>query len=256
MRLLLASLLAISAAAASLHAQTPADTRFPVLPPAVEAGTDSVFLDLDRTDSPGCAAGVVIDGVLAFADGWGSANLDHELPITPETVFYMGSVSKQFTAAAVALAARQGHLTLDDDVRRWFPELPDYGDTIRVRHLIHHTSGIRDYLTLLGFAGTYEGASDEQIIRLLARQRALNFPPGERELYSNSGYFLLSELIERATGMTLPEYARREFFVPLGMRNSHFHDDPNHIVRYRATGYAPADGGFRMNHAWAFSQVG
>ena len=219
-------------------------------------GIDFVFHDLDRTDTPGCAVGVVVDGRLAFADGYGSANLDHEIPITPQTVFYMGSVSKQFTAGAVALAAREGHLSLDDDVREWFPELPDYGDTIRVRHLVHHTSGIRDYLTLQGITGSYEGTTDEQIIDLLARQEGLNFAPGERELYSNSGYFLLSELVERATGMTLREYGEARWFGPLGMRNSHFHDDADHIVRYRATAYSPEGRGFQMNHAWGFAQVG
>lgn len=221
------------------------------------ARIDSVFLDVDRTDSPGCAVAVVRDGALVFADGYGSANLDHELPITPETVFYMGSVSKQFTAASVLLAARQGHLSLDDDVRTWIPELPDYGETITIRHLVHHTSGIRDYLTLQAIAGTFGGASDREVLELLARQKALNFAPGERYLYSNSGYFLLSEILERATGMSLREFADRWFFQPLGMRYTHFHDRPKHVVRNRATGYAPTDDGdFEMNHAWEYAQVG
>lgn len=225
--------------------------------PVPTARIDSVFLDLDHTDSPGCAVGVVRGGALVFADGYGSANLDHELPITPETVFYMGSVSKQFTAGSILLAARQGHLSLDDDVRTWIPELPDFGATITVRHLVHHTSGIRDYLTLQAIAGTFGGASDQEVLELLARQKGLNFAPGERYLYSNSGYFLLSEILERATGTTLREYADRWFFQPLGMRYTHFHDRPNHVVRNRATGYAPAEGGgFWMNHAWEYAQVG
>ncbi len=268
---------AVLALGASLTAQAPGQERRSV-GPAMAAAIDSVFLDLDRTSSPGCAAGVILDGALAFADGYGSANLDHQIPITPHTVFYMGSVSKQFTAGAVALAAWQGHLSLDDDIRAWIPEIPDYGTPITVRHLVHHTSGLRDYLTLQGITGDFEGRTDEEIIELLARQRALNFEPGERYLYSNSGYFLLSEILERATGQTLREFADRHFFRPLGMRNSHFHDDPNHIVRWRATGYAPvsppgvdeeasADARFqaqarqpadawRMEHAWSFAQVG
>lgn len=225
-------------------------------PPVPSARIDSVFLDLDRTSSPGCAVGVVRDGALVFADGYGSANLDHEIAITPETVFYMGSVSKQFTAGAVLLAARQGHLSLDDDVRTWIPELPDYGPTVTVRHLVHHTSGIRDYLTLQSIAGSYGGVTDDEVVALLARQKALNFAPGERYLYSNSGYFLLSEILERATGLSLREFGERHFFRPLGMRYSHFHDRADHIVRNRATGYAPTDSGFRMEHAWDFAQVG
>ena len=229
---------------------------------------DSVFLDLDRTDSPGCALGVVRAGALLYATGYGSANLDHEIPITPHTVFYMGSVSKQFTAGAVALAARLGHLSLDDDIRRWIPELPDYGTPVTVRHLVHHTSGLRDYLSLRALAGQplEVASSDEETIELLARQRALNFDPGERYLYSNSGYFLLSEIVDRATGLTLREFGERHFFRPLGMWNSHFHDDADHIVRYRATAYspdrsapggdAPEADGFRMNHSWTFAQVG
>lgn len=232
------------------------------------ARIESVFVDIDRTSSPGCAAGVVMDGALVFADGYGSANLDHQIPITPGTVFYLGSVSKQFTAGAAALAARQGRLSLDDDIRKWVPELPAYERPITIRHLIHHTSGLRDYLTLQSLAGTPGEYTDEEIIALLARQRALNFPPGERYLYSNSGYFLLSEIVERATGLTLRAFADRHFFRPFGMLDSHFHDDADHVVPSRATGYRPvraSDGAdetdgagdaFRMEHRWDFAQVG
>ncbi len=238
----------------------------PGLDATAVARIDSVFRDLDRTATPGCAAGVTLDAALVFADGYGSANLDHQIPITPQTVFYTGSVSKRFTAAAIALAAWNGHLSLDDDVRRWIPELPDYGKTITVRHLVHHTSGIRDYLTLQAIAGTPPGASDDEIIELLARQKALNFPPGARYLYSNSGYFLMSEIVGRATGSSLREFAHLHFFAPLGLLDTHFHDDPNHVVQWRATGYAPTDekvdadgparNAHRMEHWWRFAQVG
>lgn len=250
----LAAALALSLAGERASAQDGDRTAAPAADLA--AAVDRIFVDLDRTSSPGCAVGVVRDGALVFADGYGSANLDHEIPITPQTVFYMASVSKQFTAGAALLAARQGHLSLDDDIREWVPELPDYGAPITVRHLVHHTSGLRDYLTLQSIAGRYGGTTDEEIVALLARQKALNFEPGDRYLYSNSGYFLLSEIVERATGLSLREYADREFFGPLGMRNSHFHDDANHIVRNRATAYAPMEDGWRMEHAWDFAQVG
>lgn len=233
-------------------APAPAQAQTPARAGAIEA----VFADLDQAASPGCAVGVVEDGALTFADGYGIANLDHGLPITPETVFYMGSVSKQFTAGAVLLAARRGALSLDDDVRKWIPELPDYGAPITVRHLVYHTSGIRDYLTLQSIAGGFGGVTDEEVIALLARQKELNFEPGERYLYSNSGYFLLSEILERATGSTLREYAAAEFFQPLGMEFSRFHDDASRIIPNRATGYAPGTDGYRMNHAWDFAQVG
>jgi CubicO group peptidase (beta-lactamase class C family) len=220
------------------------------------AGIDSIFQDLAAPGTPGCAVGVVRDGALAFTGGYGTANLDHDVPITPRTVFYTGSVSKQFTAAAVALAAWQGHLALDDDIRMHVPELPDYGTPISVRQLVHHTSGLRDYLTLHALAGIQPGASDEAILRLLVRQRALNFQPGERYLYSNTGYFLLSEIVRRATGLSLREFARREFFDPLGMDRSLFLDDATEIVPHRATGYSPTEDGYRMDHWWPFAQVG
>jgi CubicO group peptidase (beta-lactamase class C family) len=221
-----------------------------------DAGIDSIFQDLAAPGTPGCAVGVVRDGALVFAGGYGTANLDHGVPITPSTVFYTGSVSKQFTAAAVALAAWQGHLSLDDDIRTHVPELPDYSVPITVRHLVHHTSGLRDYLALQLLAGIQPGVTDEAVLALLARQRALNFEPGERYLYSNSGYFLLSEIVRRATGLSLRAFARREFFGPLGMERSLFLDDATEIVPGRATGYSPAEGGYRMDHWWPFAQVG
>lgn len=218
------------------------------------AKVDSVFAHLDRTDAPGCAVGIVQDGELAHARGYGMANLDYGIPLGPRSVFYLASVSKQFTAAAVALAARQGHLSLDDDVRRWIPELPDYGERLTVRHLIHHTSGVRDYLTLMALAGRRYGDAftADDAIALLARQRALNFPPGSEHLYSNSGYILLAEIIERATGRSLREYADDELFEPLGMRDTHFHDRPQHIIRNRVISYAP--GG--PNEGWVVSYLG
>jgi CubicO group peptidase (beta-lactamase class C family) len=221
-----------------------------------DAGIDGIFQDLAAPGTPGCAVGVVREGMLAFAGGYGTANLDHDVPITPRTVFYTGSVSKQFTAAAVLLAARQGHLSLDDDIRTHVPELPDYGMPVTVRQLVHHTSGLRDYLALHVLAGIRPGATDEAILALLARQRALNFQPGERYLYSNSGYFLLSEIVRRTTGVSLREFARREFFDPLGMDRSLFLDDATEIVPHRATGYSPAEDGYRMDHWWPFAQVG
>ena len=229
------------------------------LGPETAARVDSVFADLNRTDGPGCALGVVRDGRLAYANGYGIANLDYRRPITPSTTFYMGSVSKQFVAAAVVLAERDGHLSLDDPVRKWLPDLPEYdGRTIRLRHLIHHTSGLRDYLSLADLAAFDRGDYHDtgEYLDLVYRQQGLNFRPGAEYRYSNTNYLLLAEVVEAATGSTLREYADERLFEPLGMRSTHFHDDRTHVIRNRAVGYARAERGFEMVHPWNWEEVG
>jgi CubicO group peptidase (beta-lactamase class C family) len=205
---------------------------------------------LDSALSPGCAVGVVESGELTFARGYGMANLEHGIAIRPTSIFRIASVSKQFAAATMLVLEREGALSLDDDVRRFLPELPDYGAPITIRHLIHHTSGLRDYLTLMSLAGRGEQDvyTNEDVVEMLARQRELNFGPGEEFLYSNSGYFLLSQVVLRATGRTLRQYAQERLLDPLGMYRTHFHDDPTGLVERRATGYAPrAEGGYRVH---------
>jgi CubicO group peptidase (beta-lactamase class C family) len=224
-----------------------------------EHGIDAIFAEYDRDDSPGCAVGVIREGAFVFRKGYGMASLELGVPNTTKTVFYVGSVSKQLVAASVALAARQGHLSLDDDIREHLPEMPDYGAPITVRHLIHHTSGLRDYLALMHMAGMrYEDVhTDGELVALVARQKALNFPPGEEHLYSNSGYFLLSEIVERATGQSLREFARENIFGPLGMTHTHFHDDRTEVVPGRAMAYeADDEGGFRLLWYLNFDKVG
>jgi CubicO group peptidase (beta-lactamase class C family) len=176
------------------------------------------------------------------------ANLEHDVPIGPETVFRIGSTSKQMTAGAIALLAEEGVLSLDDPLTRWIPELPAYADDVTVRHMLNHTGGLRDYLALKGMAG-YRGTdwySDGDALEMIVRQRQLNFEPGSDHLYSNSGYFLASVIVERATGMSLAEYAGESMFRPLGMESTHFHNDPTRVVRNRATGYAPIENGYRI----------
>ena len=229
------------------------------LGPERAARVDSVFADMNRTDGPGCALGVVRDGRLAYANGYGIANLDYRRPITPSTTFYMGSVSKQFVAAAVVLAERDGHLSLGDPVRKWLPDLPEYdGRTIRLRHLIHHTSGLRDYLSLATLAAFDRGDYHDtgEYLDLVYRQQGLNFRPGAEYRYSNTNYLLLAEVVEAATGSTLREYADEHLFDPLGMRSTHFHDDRTHVIRNRAVGYARAERGFEMVHPWDWEEVG
>jgi CubicO group peptidase (beta-lactamase class C family) len=223
------------------------------------ARVDDVFAAWDSPATPGCALGVVQDGRLVLRRGYGMASLEHHVPNSTRAVYYIASTSKQFVAAAVLLAAEQGFLNLDDDVRRWVPELPTWGAPITLRHLIHHTSGLRDDLTLMYLADMpYENVtSSREILALLARQRALNFPPGSAFGYSNSGYFLLAEIVHRATGSTLRQFAERNLFSPLAMTATHFHDDRTEVVPDRAVAYAPGDDGtYRLQWYLNFDQVG
>ncbi len=208
---------------------------------------DSIFAAYDHTSTPGCAVGVYRKEQIVFERGYGMADLNQSVPISPLTAFYIGSTSKQFAAISVALLDEAGKLTLDDPIRKWLPELGASTDRITVRHLIHHQSGIRDYLGLWSISG--RSYADEippaMALDLIARQRALDFTPGSKYSYSNSGYFLLSEIVKRASGQTLRAFADSAMFIPLGMRNTHFHDDNSMIVPRRAEGYqANGRGGF------------
>jgi CubicO group peptidase (beta-lactamase class C family) len=217
---------------------------------ALDSRVDAVFHEYDRPDSPGCAVGIYRDGAVAYSRGFGSANLEHGVPITPDTVFYVGSVSKQFTAMSVALAARAGKLSLDDPVRKFLPELPDFGKPITLRHFIHHTGGLREKWDLLAMSGWREGdvVTPEDVLDRASRQREVNFPPGTDHLYNNTGYDLLSIIILRATGKTLAEYARERIFEPLGMKDTRFVDDRTAVIPRRAAGYAPlGEGRFRVD---------
>jgi len=206
---------------------------------------DALFAQWDKSDSPGCALGVIKDGSFIYKRGYGMANLDYNIPISPNTSFYIASTSKQFTAASIALLAREGKISLDDDVRKYLPEIPQYQSPITIRHLVYHTSGIRDYLDLTGLAGrhTEDVNTDDDFIKFIARQKNLNFKPGERYLYSNSGYFLLSQIVKRASGKSLRAFTDENVFKPLGMVNTRFHDDRSEIIKNRATGYFPRKGG-------------
>jgi CubicO group peptidase (beta-lactamase class C family) len=209
------------------------------------AKVDALFAEFEKPDSPGYVVAVVKDGRVVHAKGYGMADLERNVHLSPQSVLDIGSTSKQFSAACLFLLARQGKLSLDDDVRKLLPEMRDYGTPVTIRHLIHHTSGVRDYLTLMAIAGQ-SGANDypdAYVVDLIARQRELNFKPGDEFLYSNSGYFLMSEIVRRASGMPLSAYAEKHIFGPLGMKNTHFHDDTSVIVKNRAIGYSPKDGG-------------
>jgi len=228
------------------------------LPVDVARRVDSVFVALDKPTSPGCALGIYNAGQVAYTRGYGMANLEHGVPITPQTVFDLGSTSKQFTAMSVLLLEEERKLSLDDDVRKWIPELPRYAKPVTIRHLLHHTSGLRDYLTLMWLRGVnFDGVTTAtDAVSIITRQRETNFEPGSEYLYSNSGYFLLSEIVRRVSGKSLADFARERIFTPLGMEVTHFHDDHTMIVPRRATGYAPRTGGaFRISMS-GFEQIG
>lgn len=225
----------------------------------LERKVDHVFAAYDKPDSPGCALGVVRDGEFVYKKGYGTASLELGVPLTPQSVFYMGSVSKQFTAASVVLAAEQGFLSLDDDVRKYVPELPSYGKTITLREMLHHTSGFRDVLGLLFLAGrNFEDIHPTpELLDLLSRQKALNYQPGEEFLYSNTNYFLMSVVIRRSTGKPLSQFAEENIFKPLGMTHTRFYDDHSVVVPGRVPAYSPLPaGGFRVDWSTNFDKIG
>jgi CubicO group peptidase (beta-lactamase class C family) len=209
---------------------------------------DRLFTEWAKASSPGCALAVIQDGGIAYKQGYGMANLEYNIPITPKTIFHVASVSKQFVAMAIALLAREGKLSFDDDIRQYIPELPDFGDTISIRHLLHHVSGLRDQWELLILAGWRmdDVITTEDVLEVAQRQQELNFKPGEEHLYCNTGYTLLGSIVERVSGKSLRNFCEETIFQPLGMHSSHFHDDHEMIVENRAYSYHPKDeNGFR-----------
>ena len=227
------------------------------LPDSALRQIDAVFSRY-TPETPGCALGVFQNGRIVLEKGYGSANIEYGVPFTPTTPTIMGSVSKQFTAAAIALLAVQGRISLDDDVRKYVPELPDYGKRVTIDELVHHTSGIRDFWALVEAAGMRfdDGYTVGDVLSLAARQRHLNFDPGTEYAYSNTGYVLLGVIVQRVTCKSLREFADEQIFGPLGMRDSHYHDDHNQPVRGRAFAYSPvAGGGWRIN-VWNNDIVG
>jgi CubicO group peptidase (beta-lactamase class C family) len=222
------------------------------LSPDVAAQVDKVFEKWNRTDSPGCALGVYMDGQFVYKHGYGMANLNDDVTITPATVFHVASMSKQFTAASILLLAQQGKLSLDDDVHKYIPELPDFGEHITLRHMMHHTSGLRDQWSLLELAGwrySQDLITDDDVMSVLVHQKALNFKPGEKYMYSNTGFTLLALIVKRVSGMSLREFTDKNIFAPLGMTHTHFRDDHEEVIKHDALGYERdgKDKAFRMN---------
>jgi len=211
---------------------------------------DAIFSEWDNDSTPGCGLGIIQDGKLIYGRGYGLANLEYNIPNSKESVFRIASTSKQFTAACIILLAEEGSLSLEDKLSSFFPDFPSYADTITVKHLLNHTSGIRDYLQLSYLKGIGEDDyyQDSDIMSWLVNQKELNFSPGEEHLYSNSGYWLLGQIANKVSGMNMAVYAQQKIFVPLGMTNTHFHNDHKLIVKNRASGYYPNQlGGFDIS---------
>jgi CubicO group peptidase (beta-lactamase class C family) len=212
---------------------------------------DALFTAYDKPHVPGCALGVFRNGAIAYGRGYGWADLERDVPITTSSLFDIGSTSKQFAAASIALLVAEHKLAYTDDVHKYIPELPDYGGAgppITINDLMHHTSGLRDYTGLLELAGhsLEEASTDSQALAGIVRQRNLNFPTGSKFEYSNTGYFLLSVIVQRVSGKSLADFAREHIFLPLGMTHTRYRNHAAMLIPNRALGYAPDDsGGFR-----------
>jgi CubicO group peptidase (beta-lactamase class C family) len=232
----LASLVATAGALGGASGQT--------APPAARV---DAMLAKWNTMSPGCAVGVSQNGKRVLEKGYGMADLEHAAPIKPDTIFEAGSVSKQFTAAAILLLVRDGKLALDDEVRKYIPELPDYGAPLTIRHMLNHTSGLRDWGSVAAIAGWPRGTralTHAHVLEIVSRQRALNFPTGTRYSYSNTGYNLAAIIVARVSGQSFADFTRGRIFLPLGMTRTSWRDDYTRIVKDRAIAYADGRAGF------------
>ncbi|MDZ7647959.1 MAG: serine hydrolase domain-containing protein [Cytophagales bacterium] len=201
---------------------------------------DKIFTEWNKSNVPGGALGVVKDGKLVYVNGYGIADLEHDVKITPSTVFYIGSVSKQFVTFCILLLEEQGKLNLDDPIQKYFPDFPVYESPLTIRHFIHHTSGVRDYLTLMDLKGRsyLDHITVDEVYELIKRQSTLNFKPGDQYLYSNSCYFMLALIVEKVSREPIRKFAETNIFEPLGMNHTQFYDDNTNIISNRAFSYA------------------
>ncbi len=224
-----------------------------VIPPTPALSQDDIssrvqalFDACDKPDVPGgFAAAVIKDRRVLFKNAYGFADSENEVPFTTYTVTDLASVAKQFTGYAVAVLVQDGKLGLDDDIRHYLPDLPDFGYTITIRNLLHHTSGIRDWVGLVKISGRYaeDVISDDFLWKLVMNQKDLNFKPGESFQYSNTGYFLLARIVSRATGRSFPEWMQENVFGPLEMNDTHFSENHRDIIPHRASSYKKNDSG-------------
>jgi CubicO group peptidase (beta-lactamase class C family) len=206
---------------------------------------DSIFAEYNKSNSPGCALAIMKDGKIIYEKGYGTSNLEYNIAMNPSSIFHVASLSKQFTAAAIIQLSLEGKLSLNDDIRKYISEVPIFGHTITFNHLLHHTSGLREQLDLQNLAGWREDdlIKEKDIMEMLARQKSLNFLPGDEEVYCNTGYTLLAIAVKRISGVSLREYSDSVFFKPLGMTSTHFHSDHSEIIPNRTSAYQKDENG-------------
>ncbi len=215
---------------------------------------DSLFLSWNTPNHPGGAIGIMKDGQIIYSKAFGLASLEYLVPNTPQTIFNTGSVSKQLTAMGIVKLEDQGKLSFDDDVRKYVPELPDFGKTITIRHLMHHTSGLRSLHALFALAGWRgdDSRTNEDLNRIIQLQKELNFEPGSQYTYCNTGYMLMVNIIEKVAGQKFTDYMKSEIFDPLGMHQTYVEDQYSRIVPHNATSYYSGDDFSRAVEYWGY----
>ena len=217
--------------------------------PPSPAAVDTIFARWS-TSTPGCAVGVAIGGKTVLTKAYGMADLEHDVPNTADTIFEAGSVAKQFTAMAVLLLAADGKLSLDDPARKYLPELPDYGVPLTIRHLLNHTSGLRDWGSVAAIAGaprTTREYTHAHVLDIVSRQQSLNFPVGTQWSYTNTGFNLAAVIVARVSGMPFAQFSQTRIFTPLGMTRTSWRDDHTRVVKGRAVAYASATDGYHLD---------
>lgn len=223
-------------------------------------GADTLAIDrivwnseFNKPSYPGLALGIFKDGKIIYSRGYGMANRDDDVPITAQSVFDIASVSKQFTAACIVLLALRDSLSLDDRLSKFFPAFPDYADKITLRHLLHHTSGLRDISSIALLKGytNRDTYTDAEVMDWLVHQQGIDSMPGSEYLYCSSGYWLLGQIVNKVSGRNLADFAQHELFDPLGMTQTHFHNDHRREVKNQARGYSPGDDseGFKIRES-------
>ena len=230
----------------SLSGAPSAQALLATAPVNAEKAVDEIFSRW-ASSTPGCAVGVAVGGKPVLLKAYGMADLEHDVRNTPETIFESGSVAKQFTALAVQLLAGDGKLSLDDPVRKYVPELPDYKVPLTIRHMLNHTSGLRDWGSVAGIAGaprTTRAYTHGHVLDIVSRQQALNFEPGSKWSYSNTGFNLAAIIVSRVSGMAFSEFSTQRIFAPLGMTRTSWRDDHTRIVKGRAIAYSETPGGY------------
>ena len=222
-----------------------------------ETQVDEIFAKWNSNKTPGAAVAVVKDGKIIYKSAYGMANLEYGIPNSTETIFHIASVSKQFTVFSILLLAKEGKLSLEDDVRKFIPDVPDFGKTITLRHLANHTSGLRDQWNLLALAGWRldDVITKDHVLKLVSKQKDLNFEPGDEYLYCNTGFTLLAEVVAKVSGKSFAEFTKANIFQPLGMNSTLFYDDHERIVPNRAYSYKGDSTGYKKS-VLSYANVG